>query len=91
MPANRRFKFYGAYVPINPEDPKIYSFFRTQGPWRSIVFCNFTAEEVEYCIPPEIDIDLAVMVIANYHVYEDKLERRTILRPYEARIYSLRN
>lgn len=84
-------QFYGAYVPVNPTDPKVFSFLRTQGPWRSLIFCNWAPEHSEFEIPQEINVDLAVMLIANYHVFDDPLQHKLRLRPYEARIYSLRN
>lgn len=84
-------QFYGAYVPVNPTDPKVYAFLRTQGPWRSLIFCNWSTEHSELTIPEEISADLAVMVVANYHVSEEPLTQTLMLRPYEARIYSLRN
>ncbi|CAL5869751.1 uncharacterized protein PFLUO_LOCUS3981 [Penicillium psychrofluorescens] len=83
--------FYGAYVPVNPTDPKVFSFLRCQGPWRTLVFCNWTSETTEFEIPTEIDVDLAVMLIANYKVEDDPLKHKVKLQPYEARIYSLRN
>ncbi|OXV11611.1 hypothetical protein Egran_00628 [Elaphomyces granulatus] len=83
--------FYGAFVPIHPGHKHIFSFLRAQGPFRSLIFCSFSPKECEYVIPGEIDIDLAVLVAANYHVTEPKLEYRTVLKPYEARIYALRN
>jgi hypothetical protein len=78
-------------VPVNPYHKQIFSFLRAQGPFRTLVTCNFSSEEALYDIPPEIDIDLAVLVIANYHVRECKLEYKTTLRPWEARVYTLRN
>lgn len=36
-------------------------------------------------------MDLAVLLIANYYVGPEPLDRSVRLRPYEARIYSLRN
>lgn len=78
-------------MPINPTHKQIFSFLRAQGPFRTLIACNFSNEEATYDIPNEIDIDLAVLVIANYHVTEPKLEYRTIFRPWEARVYTLRN
>ncbi|GAQ06594.1 oligo-1,6-glucosidase [Aspergillus lentulus] len=83
--------WYGVYIPINASDPKVFSFLRTQGPWRTLIFCNWSAEHSDFEIPEEIDIDLAIMLIANYHVDEYQLQQKVRLRPYEARIYSLRN
>ncbi|OJJ42749.1 hypothetical protein ASPZODRAFT_155202 [Penicilliopsis zonata CBS 506.65] len=83
--------FYGAYVPVNPTDPKVFSFLRTQGPYRTLVFCNWCEEPTDFEIPEDINTDLAVMLIANYHVDEPVLEHKLQLRPYEARMYSLRN
>lgn len=42
-------------------------------------------------IPDDIDVDLAVLVISNYDVPDEPLPQHVKLRPYEARIYSLRN
>lgn len=78
-------------MPVNPTDPKVFAFLRTQGPWRTLTFCNWSAEHSEFVIPQAIDIDLAVMLIANYYVPTDPLTHNIRLRPYEARIYSLRN
>ncbi|KAJ5666782.1 hypothetical protein N7462_011191 [Penicillium macrosclerotiorum] len=85
------FMTYGAYVPVNPTDPQIFSFLRTQGPWQSFIFCNWSAKSVVFSIPEEIDIDLAVLVISNYPVADNPLQYEVPLQPYEARIYSLRN
>lgn len=89
--ANEGLQFYGTYVPVNQADRKILAFLRTQGPWRSLVFCNWSQEESDFEIPEEIDVDLAVLKIANYPVSDDPLDKKVRLRPYEARIYSLRN
>ncbi|RJE27039.1 Aamy [Aspergillus sclerotialis] len=83
--------FYGAYVPVNPTHPNIYAYLRTQGPWRSLTFCNWSSDYAELHLPEEIDTDLAVLLIANYDVGPEPLSHKTRLRPYEARIYSLRN
>jgi hypothetical protein len=56
-----------------------------------LIFCNWSVEESEFEIPTEIDVDLAILLIANYHVDEYQLPQKVRLRPYEARIYSLRN
>lgn len=76
---------------MNPSDPKVFSFLRTQGPWRSLIFCNWSAECSDFEIPEEIDVDLAVLIISNYRVDDDPLGHKVRLKPYEARIYSLRN
>lgn len=67
------------------------SFLRAQGPWSTLVICNFSTDDVDYVVPDEIDIDLAVPIIANYPLEESKFQTKTCLKPYEARVYSLRN
>ena len=68
----------------------MYSFIRAQGPFRSLIACNFSSEDALFVVPDEIRIDLAVLVVSNYPMLEDKMARRTMYRPYEARIYTLR-
>lgn len=55
------------------------------------MICNFSTDDVDYVVPDEIDIDLAVPIIANYPLEESKFQTKTCLKPYEARVYSLRN
>lgn len=81
---------YGTYVPVNPTDPQIFSFLRVQGVWRSLIFGNWSPEERVIDLPEEINTDLAVLLVANYPVETDPLSNKVKLRPYEARIYSLR-
>lgn len=78
-------------MPVNPTHPTIYAYLRTQGPWRSFIFANWSPDYADLQIPEEIDMDLAVLLISNYYVGPEPIERGTRLRPYEARIYSLRN
>lgn len=77
-------------MPVNPTDPHIFSFLRVQGPWRSFIFCNWSTDERVFEIPEELNVDLAVLLVANYPVEDDPLQNNVKLRPYEARIYSLR-
>lgn len=76
---------------MNSEHPKVFSFLRNQGPWRNLIFANWSTDITEFEIPEEINTDLAVLLISNYEVKEDILEHKVKLRPYEARTYTLRN
>ncbi|KAK3939397.1 glycoside hydrolase superfamily [Diplogelasinospora grovesii] len=84
------FLSYGAYVPLTFDDPDVIAFLRAQGPFRSMIICSFSKENIEWEIPHEIKINMAVLQISNYGVEEDVCPRRMKLRPYETRIYGLR-
>lgn len=70
---------------------KVLAFLRTQGPWQSFIFCNWSQEESDFEVLEEIVVDLAILKIATSPVSDDSLDKKVRLRPYEARIYFLRN
>lgn len=51
---------------------------------------NWTAEDYEWTIPEDIYLGGAVLMIGNYNVKEGPVPQPLCLRPYEARIYTLR-
>jgi len=78
-------------VPLSFDDEKVFSYLRCQGPFRSFIVMNFTEEDgVEFEVKGEMQIDMAVLFISNYEITEVKLPPIIKLRPYEARVYSLR-
>lgn len=71
---------YGSYDLLLPEDRAIYAYTRTLGEEKLLVVCNFYQEPVEMEIPEEFLG--GHYLISNYK--EGKLERKMMLRPYEA-------
>ncbi|KAI5807819.1 putative alpha-glucosidase/alpha-amylase [Peziza echinospora] len=91
--------FYGGYICIDEENESIYAYLRTQGPFQTFVLLNFTAKAYEWTMPEDMTIEGAVFVLGNYgkEIGEELkqgrphvLKRKTLMKPFEARIYTLR-
>jgi oligo-1,6-glucosidase len=81
---------YGNFNEINGEDKEIYSYIRELNGERVLIIVNFFGNEPTFKAPIEIDIEKARLVLSNYKLEERRKETKEIvLKPYEARIYSL--
>ncbi|KAH8705076.1 putative alpha-glucosidase/alpha-amylase [Talaromyces proteolyticus] len=82
--------FYGGYTPLDSENKHVIAFLRTQGPFANMTLCNFSDQDTNFDVPPEVRLDFAVLLACNYDIVEPRVPKRIILRPYEARLYGIR-
>lgn len=76
---------------MDEENEKVFAYIRSQGNFGYLIMLNWTAEEYEWTVPEEIYLGGSVFMIGNYNVRESSLHsHEVVLRPYEARVYSLR-
>jgi hypothetical protein len=83
-------QFYGSFTAVDEENEKIMAYIRSQGVFGYLIMLNWTTEDCEWTIPDDIYIGASVLMIANYEVSGRVLHQKITLRPYEARIYTLR-
>jgi oligo-1,6-glucosidase len=81
---------HGSYDLILDEDREIYAFTRTLGDERLLVILNFTGNNPVFVLPNSVTSSGQELVISNYPVDSGEDIRQLTLRPYEARVYTLR-
>ena len=81
---------YGAYDLILDDHPQIYAFTRTLDDDRLLVVLNFSASTPVFDLPADIAVAGQELLISNYPVDPGEAIRRLSLRPYEARVYRLK-
>lgn len=80
---------YGTYRPLMEDDPKIFVYYRELESERFLVILNFSPEKNIFTYPLDsLDREL---LLANYRVDKKEELGKVELRPYEARIYRLKN
>ncbi|MFC0302567.1 alpha-glucosidase [Virgibacillus soli] len=80
---------YGKYDLLLPESEKVYAYTRTLENEQLLVILNFTASEVPFLLPDEVQFKAQTLLIANYDVPVTASIEKFNLRPYEARVYQL--
>lgn len=78
---------HGRYDLILPDDDAIFAFTRTMGAERLLVVLNFTAENVRFTLPQNVDFTYQEVLISNYSQPDEKNVADHELRPYEACVY----
>src|SRR5262249_1367802 len=81
---------YGRYDMLLAADQEIYAFTRSLEDERLLVILNFSASTPVFALPTEVSFASAEALIANYEIDRTEAPRLLTLRPYEARVYSLR-
>lgn len=79
---------YGKYELLLEEHERLFVYTRTEGSEKLLVICNFSSEETDFVLPKEISFACKKLIIANYDVEDDNIERIS-LKPYETRVYLL--
>jgi len=80
----------GSYDLILDENQEIYAFTRTLEDEELLVILNFTRNKPVFALPDSVSFSDKELVISNYPVDPAEDVRLLTLRPYEARVYSLR-
>jgi oligo-1,6-glucosidase len=80
----------GSYNLILDENQEIYAFTRTLEDEELLVILNFTRNKPVFALPDSVSFSDKELVISNYPVDPAEDVRLLTLRPYEARVYSLR-
>jgi oligo-1,6-glucosidase len=81
---------YGTYDLILDAHTEIYSFIRTLQDERLLVILNFTRNAPEFSLPTSIPFSGRELLISNCAVDSAEDIRLLTLRPFEARVYRLR-
>ena len=76
----------GDYVELLPESKELYVYERNLSGKKLLVICSFTADQVRYESPEEIELDKGVCVLANYDM-NFIIANGFTTRPYELRVY----
>ncbi len=73
---------YGKYQLLFPESEELFVYTRTDQMEKLLVICNFTNEEIVYCLPDDF-FDVKKVVISNY---KDAMifSKNVTMRAYEA-------
>lgn len=82
---------YGTYDLILEENEDIYAYTRTLGEDKFLIICNFTDKKSVFNLPKNIDYTSQKLIISNYDVENNCNIESFELRPYEARVYLLKN
>jgi oligo-1,6-glucosidase len=81
---------YGTYQLLLPDHPEIYAYTRTLGKDQLLVILNFSAKQPVFQWEPNLFNGPCRLLISNYDVDPTEPIDRIQLRPYEARVYLLR-
>jgi oligo-1,6-glucosidase len=81
---------YGTYDLILGSHEEIYAFTRTLNGERLLVILNFSRNTPVFHLPENITYGSAELLIGNYAVDVNQDIHQITLRPYEARVYRLR-
>jgi oligo-1,6-glucosidase len=81
---------YGTYQIIIPDHDEIYAFIRHLEDTRILVILNFTKNTPVFTPPNDIHMNKAELLISNYSTTHNESVDHLPLRPFEARVYSLK-
>jgi oligo-1,6-glucosidase len=82
---------YGSYELILDDHAEIYAFTRALDEDRLLVILNFGKNSPVFILPEDVSYSSTELLISNYHVNSGEDLRQITLRPFEARVYRLRN
>ncbi|MFT8315636.1 MAG: alpha-glucosidase [Clostridium sp.] len=82
---------YGIYDLILEDNEEIYAYTRTLGDDKLLVACNFTDKDSVFNLPDNIHYNFHELIIGNYNIRSDSGIKCFELKPYEARVYLLKN
>lgn len=82
---------YGNYKPILEEDEEIFGFLREENKEATLTMLNFSSENKKLSFPSWISVSGADLLLSNYPLEGTEFSEQTVFRPYEARIYKLKD
>ena len=77
---------YGDYTELCAESDKLYAYLRQHDGKRLLVVCSFTAENVRFEAPGDLDLKKGEAVFTNYE-FNYVVSNGFTTRPYEVRVY----
>ena len=80
---------YGEYIEYMPDDKNFYVYERRLNGERLLVICCFSAQQLRFDAPAHIDLERWTLELSNYD-YCFAIGNGFTVRPYEMRVYSLR-
>lgn len=83
----------GSYDLLLPEDERVYAYTRTSSEEVLLVLCSFSQEPCKVQLPEHLlAVPAAELLLCNYDGDAEPLTAEgAVLRPYEARVYSIRS
>jgi oligo-1,6-glucosidase len=81
---------HGRYDLLLDDHQEIYAFTRTLEDERILVILNFTRNNPCFALPDSLSFSIQEPLLSNYPVERNEDVRQFTLRPYEARVYTLR-
>ncbi len=81
---------HGRYALLMPEHPQLYVYTRTLGDECLLVVCNFSAEDVDFIVPPQGGRQQAELLLGNWERADADVFSSCTLRAYEARLCRMR-
>jgi oligo-1,6-glucosidase len=82
---------YGRYDLILGDHAEIYAFTRTLDEDHLVIMLNFSRNSPVFNLPENITFSSTELLISNYRVEANGQLQQFTLRPFEARVYRLRN
>ena len=83
---NNPVALYGDYTELCAESDKLYAYLRQYDGKRLLVVCSFTAENVRFEAPEDLDLKKGEAVFTNYE-FNYVVSNGFTTRPYEVRVY----
>ncbi|MGF7048460.1 oligo-1,6-glucosidase [Paenibacillus sp. DS2015] len=81
---------YGEYRLILPLHPDIYAYTRTLGNEQLLIILNFFEKESVFELPEHLNVsNIGKLLISNYPARSGDHVETLLLRPYEARVYTM--
>ncbi|MBP1969351.1 glycosidase [Virgibacillus natechei] len=80
---------YGDYELILEDHDKIFAYTRTLDNEKVIVIANLFAEETSFIFPDISQSKSSEVILSNYEVDSERASNEILLKPYEARVYTV--
>jgi len=81
---------YGDFAPIPVDDEQVFAYVRTLDAERLLVLLNFSTRETGFTLPADVGYTGFDLLISNWPADRTSETHAFLLRPYEARVYRLR-
>lgn len=80
---------YGTYDLLAANHPKLFVYTRRFGKKKALVISNLSDRSSRFRVPGSLSYTASELVLHNYEVEGNKLQKNFTLKPYETRVYML--
>lgn len=80
---------YGTYELIAANHPKLFVYTRRFGKKKALVISNLSDRSSRFRVPGSLSYTTSELVLHNYEVVGNKLQKNFTLKPFETRVYML--